>query len=108
MCRLLFWTFLACDIVTTIIQIAGAASIGAAESNGNSPKTANNVLIAGLAIQVQSGVPTMPCSGPESDARMRSPLSRRLLCSAQVHGRRLASCGDGFGPQQNCFLSTQS
>lgn len=52
--RALFLTFLAFDIVTTIIQIAGAASIGTAESNGRDPTTANNVLLAGLAIQVAS------------------------------------------------------
>lgn len=90
---MLFWTFLACDIVTTIIQIAGAASIGAAESNGKSPKTANDVLIAGLAIQVQSGVPiNTPYSGPESDARLRSSLLRRLSRSARILGLGAKAC----------------
>lgn len=47
-------TFILFDVVTTIIQVAGAALIGVAESNGNDPKTANDILLAGLAIQVAS------------------------------------------------------
>ena len=46
--------FVVLDIITTGIQIAGAALIGTAESHGKSPTTANNILLAGLAIQVFS------------------------------------------------------
>lgn len=46
--------FIVFDVVTTIIQIAGAASIGNAESQGQDPTKANDVLLAGLAIQVAS------------------------------------------------------
>ncbi|KAL8840265.1 MAG: hypothetical protein Q9176_003957 [Flavoplaca citrina] len=49
--RLLLWTFITADVVTSVIQIAGAALIGVAESNKESPVTANNILLAGLAIQ---------------------------------------------------------
>lgn len=49
------------DVVTTIIQVAGAASLGTAESNlyqGKSvsltPEQANKILIAGLALQVSA------------------------------------------------------
>ncbi len=49
--KVLLWVFITADVVTTIIQVAGAALIGVAESNGDSPKTANNILLAGLAIQ---------------------------------------------------------
>lgn len=46
--------FIVLDVVTTGIQIAGAALIGTAESNEKSPETANNILLSGLAIQVFS------------------------------------------------------
>ena len=49
--RLILAIFITFDVVTTIIQIAGAASIGTAESNGKDPAPANDALIAGLAIQ---------------------------------------------------------
>ena len=46
--------FVICDVVATLVQVAGAALIGAAESNGKDPGTANNILLAGLAFQVFS------------------------------------------------------
>ena len=46
--------FVVLDVITTGIQIAGAALIGTAESHGKDPTTANNILLAGLAIQVFS------------------------------------------------------
>ncbi|KAI4240248.1 MAG: hypothetical protein LQ352_007686 [Teloschistes flavicans] len=49
--RLILWGFVTVDIVTTIMQIAGAALIGSSESNMNDPTTGNNILLAGLAIQ---------------------------------------------------------
>lgn len=52
--RALLVVFVISDIVATIVQIAGAASIGKAESNRKDPTTANNILLAGLAFQVFS------------------------------------------------------
>ncbi|KAK9817152.1 hypothetical protein WJX72_010401 [[Myrmecia] bisecta] len=52
--RAVFVTFLVCDIVTTVMQVVGAALIGVAESNQKSPTTANNILLAGLALQTAS------------------------------------------------------
>ncbi|KAI4268484.1 MAG: hypothetical protein L6R38_007831 [Xanthoria sp. 2 TBL-2021] len=49
--KLLLWVFITADVVTSIVQIAGAALIGVAESNKDSPVTANNILLAGLAVQ---------------------------------------------------------
>lgn len=46
--------FIVCDVVATIMQICGAAMIGAAESNNRDPTVANNILLAGLAFQVAS------------------------------------------------------
>ena len=43
--------FITFDVITTIVQIAGAASIGSAESNNKDPAPANDVLIVGLAVQ---------------------------------------------------------
>lgn len=50
--KAILWTFITCDIIATIIQVAGAALIGSKESNGEDPTTANNILLAGLAFQV--------------------------------------------------------
>lgn len=46
--------FVTADVVATVVQVAGAALIGVAESNRKSPTTANNILLAGLAFQVFS------------------------------------------------------
>lgn len=52
--KAVFAIFLTLDIITIIMQIIGAALIGVQESNGNSPDAANDILIAGLAIQSAS------------------------------------------------------
>ncbi|KAL9578817.1 MAG: hypothetical protein Q9212_005478 [Teloschistes hypoglaucus] len=52
--RVILWGFVTVDVVTTIMQIAGAALIGSSESNMNDPTTGNNILLAGLAIQTFS------------------------------------------------------
>ncbi len=52
--KVILWTFIACDIIATTIQITGAGLIGSAYSNGNDPNTPNNILLAGLAFQVFS------------------------------------------------------
>lgn len=44
--------FIASDAVCTIVQISGAALIGSAESNKKDPSTGNNILLAGLCVQV--------------------------------------------------------
>ncbi|KAL8758730.1 MAG: hypothetical protein Q9199_001259 [Rusavskia elegans] len=44
--------FITADVIATIVQVAGAALIGASQSNRKSPVTANNILLAGLAFQV--------------------------------------------------------
>lgn len=49
--RIILWGFVAIDVLTTIMQIAGAALVGSSESNMNDPTTGNNILLAGLAIQ---------------------------------------------------------
>jgi hypothetical protein len=49
--RAILWGFVACDVVSTIVQIAGAALIGAAESNRKDPNTPNHILLAGLVFQ---------------------------------------------------------
>lgn len=50
--KLILWIFIVCDVVATVVQVAGAAMIGAAESDGGDPTTPNNILLAGLAFQV--------------------------------------------------------
>ncbi|KAI9722028.1 MAG: hypothetical protein M1812_001988 [Candelaria pacifica] len=49
--RVILWGFVSVDILTTIMQIAGAALVGSSESNQNDPTKGNNILLAGLAIQ---------------------------------------------------------
>jgi len=52
--KLIVGIFVVFDVVTTVIQIVGAALIGVAESNNNSPVTGNDILLVGLCIQVVS------------------------------------------------------
>lgn len=47
----ILWGFLTVDVVTTIMQITGAALIGSSQSNMKDPTTGNNILLAGLAMQ---------------------------------------------------------
>ena len=44
--------FIACDVVATVVQVTGAALVGAAYSNERDPTGPNNILLAGLAFQV--------------------------------------------------------
>ena len=46
--------FVTADVLATIVQVAGAALIGVAQSNRKDPTTANNILLAGLVFQVFS------------------------------------------------------
>ncbi|KAF4556164.1 RTA1-like protein 10 [Elsinoe fawcettii] len=50
--KVILWVFIVCDVVTTIVQVAGAALVGKAYSNQKDPTTPNHILLAGLAIQV--------------------------------------------------------
>ena len=49
--KFILWTFITADVVCTGVQIAGAALIGSRESKHKDPKVANDILLAGLAIQ---------------------------------------------------------
>ncbi|KAI4288170.1 MAG: hypothetical protein L6R35_002568 [Caloplaca aegaea] len=49
--KLILWGFVTVDVLTTILQIAGAALIGSSQSNQKDPATGNNILLAGLAVQ---------------------------------------------------------
>ena len=52
--KVVLGVFITCDVVATIIQIAGAALVGVAYSNQEDPTTPNNILLAGLGFQVFS------------------------------------------------------
>ncbi|KAL8710150.1 MAG: hypothetical protein Q9220_005233 [cf. Caloplaca sp. 1 TL-2023] len=52
--RTILAIFITSDVVATIVQVAGAALIGSAESDRISPDNGNNILLAGLAFQVFS------------------------------------------------------
>lgn len=52
--RTIIWTFVTSDVLATIAQVAGAALIGKSESDSESPDTGNNILLAGLCVQVFS------------------------------------------------------
>jgi hypothetical protein len=52
--RFILAFFITSDAVATILQVAGAAMIGVAESKRKDPSTANNILLGGLAYQVFS------------------------------------------------------
>lgn len=50
--KAVLWLFVSCDVVATVMQIIGAALVGARYSNQGDPRSANNILLAGLAFQV--------------------------------------------------------
>ena len=52
--KVVLGVFITCDVVATIVQIAGAALVGVAYSNQKDPRTYNHILLAGLAFQVFS------------------------------------------------------
>ncbi|THX32727.1 RTA1 like protein [Aureobasidium pullulans] len=53
--KLILWGFVGCDVVATLLQVAGAALVGTSYSNGNgNQETYNHILLAGLAFQVFS------------------------------------------------------
>ena len=52
--KVILWIFITCDVIATIIQIAGSALIGVAYSRKKNPNTPNHILLAGLAFQVFS------------------------------------------------------
>ena len=49
--KMILWGFVACDVVATVLQIAGAGMIGSAESHQKSPTVPNDILLAGLVFQ---------------------------------------------------------
>lgn len=52
--KVVLGVFISSDAVMTVVQICGAAMIGAAESKDKNPTTGKNILLAGLCIQVFS------------------------------------------------------
>ena len=120
--RLILWTFITIDILSTITQIAGAALIGSYESNRKDPKKPNDILLAGLAIQTfsftiylmlltlfryaiskhsSSSSPSSPALAlaPESQSKSKDPFILALLLSSLlIYLRtifRLAETGEG-------------
>jgi hypothetical protein len=53
--KAILWLFISADVITTIMQIAGAALVGVSQSKKGetslTPDVGNNILLAGLAIQ---------------------------------------------------------
>jgi hypothetical protein len=52
--KVVLGVFISSDAVMTVVQICGAAMIGAAESKNKNPNTGKNILMAGLLVQVTS------------------------------------------------------
>jgi hypothetical protein len=52
--KLILWFFISCDVIVTIVQVAGATLVGVSYSNQEDPMTYNHILLAGLAFQVAS------------------------------------------------------
>lgn len=52
--KVILWGFVGCDIVATVLQIAGAALVGTAYSNRKDPTDYNTILFSGLCVQVVS------------------------------------------------------
>ena len=52
--KVVLGVFITCDVIATIVQVAGAALVGVSYSNRKNPTTPNNILLVGLACQVLS------------------------------------------------------
>jgi len=52
--KLVLWIFISCDVGATILQVTGAALVGSSYPKNRDPTPYNNILLAGLAIQVFS------------------------------------------------------
>jgi RTA1 like protein len=52
--KAILWTFITSDVICTVIQIIGSALVGVQESKRRDPTFANDILLAGLAVQVFS------------------------------------------------------
>ena len=61
--KLLLWIFIVCDVIATVIQVAGAGLVGKAYSDQKDPDTPNHILLAGLAFQVFSFAVFILCFG---------------------------------------------
>lgn len=46
--KVILWIFITCDVVATVVQVAGAALVGSAESDRKDPTTPNNIILAAL------------------------------------------------------------
>lgn len=79
--KVILWIFITADVVTTIIQVAGAALIGVAESNVKDPTTPNNILLAGLAIQTVAFVIFLVLFGAFVISLSRDPKAKAAFLS---------------------------
>ena len=52
--KVILGVFITLDVISTVIQIAGAAMVGVAYSNEKDPTTPSNILLAGLSAQLAS------------------------------------------------------
>lgn len=52
--KAIIWFFVVSDVISTVVQVAGAAMIGVRYSHREDPTMANNILLGGLAYQVFS------------------------------------------------------
>ncbi|PYI18052.1 RTA1-domain-containing protein [Aspergillus japonicus CBS 114.51] len=50
--RVILWFFITSDVISTVVQIAGAVLVGVRESRQLDPSVANQILLGGLAYQV--------------------------------------------------------
>jgi len=104
--RAILGIFITCDVVATIVQIAGAALVGVAYSNKKNPTTPNNILLAGLAFQVFSFAIFLIVlawtlwKARQSSVKVNRPfLAALILASLAVYLRtcfRLAETAEGL------------
>lgn len=85
--RTIIWVFVAADVGTTLAQVAGASLIGASESNNRSPDRGNNILLAGLTVQVASFLAFLVLLG----AFLASPDARQKVSLRQFYAALVAS-----------------
>lgn len=59
--KLVLWTFITFDVVSTLVQVTGASLVGSAYSNGKDPNPPNHILLGGLAVQIAAFTIFLAC-----------------------------------------------
>lgn len=88
----ILWIFISADVACTLLQITGASLIGNRTSKQQDPTQANNILIAGLAVQTASSLLFLSIMVQVMVTCSRSASNNKEL-EAEWRKKRAASIG---------------